>query len=773
MFSGTFQCYAVFCQSRRTLVAFMSFLQLILRSLRFHWRTNLAVACGVAVGTAVLTGDLLVGGSMRGSLRHLVLDRLGRIDEALVADHFFRAALADEWKAGAAAPAILLEVSIENADLQAAARANRVQLVGCDARFWRLGDGGLRRTPQAREIVLNQPLAQQLGVRPGDTVLLRLPRLGAIPADNALGKKRDTVRTQRVTVSEIIPAEGLGRFGLRPTQRISRNAYVSLSWLEARLEQPGRANAILVSDITTEKNSRELTAPGSLAGKLQLADYGLSVDHTAEGYRDITTDRMLFDPTAERAILNVVGGERQSTIQPALTYLANTLACHGREVPYSTITAIDFAARPPLGPFVSTEGKPVPPLGSDEIALNTWAADQLHAKLGDTVRVSYFEPESVDGQVHERSVALRLAAVVKLAGAADDRRLTPSVKGITDELTMADWDPPFPFDANRIRPADEAYWNHYGPTPKAFVSLATGRRLWASRFGQTTSIRVADAVGSLSTLHSPLSTLPPAAMGMAFQPVKLQSLLAAAGTTPFGVLFLCFSFFIIAAAVMLTALLFRLGADRRAVEIGTLLAVGFTRRKVGRLLLGEGLAVAAVGSVAGVLLGVGYAALMLLGLRTWWQAAVAMPELRLYMTTASLVIGGASGLVIASLAIWLSSRRLGRLAPRRLLAGQTIAESRASVPCPRSPWACRARVIELMLLIVALLPPLALMLVPLNEEIRAGALFASGATALAALLGLVRLRLRAGRTGSAVTVGRGNLMRLALRNAAPTRAAAR
>ena len=49
----------------------------------------------------------------------------------------------------------------------------------------------------------------------------------------------------------------------------------------------------------------------------------------------------------------------------------------------------------------------------------------------------------------------------------------------------------------------------------------------------------------------------------------------------------------------------------------------------GRLLLGEGLAVAAVGSVAGVLLGVGYAALMLLGLRTWWQAAVAMPELRL------------------------------------------------------------------------------------------------------------------------------------------------
>ena len=89
-----------------------------------------------------------------------------------------------------------------------------------------------------------------------------------------------------------------------------------------------------------------------------------------------------------------------------LTYLANTLACNGREIPYSTITAIDFADQPPLGPFLSAEGKPLPPLGPDEIALNSWAADQLHAKVGDTVRLSYFEPESIDGQVREKTVAL-------------------------------------------------------------------------------------------------------------------------------------------------------------------------------------------------------------------------------------------------------------------------------------------------------------------------------------------------------------------------------
>ena len=62
------------------------------------------MACGVAVGTAVLAGALLVGDSMRGSLRHLTLDRLGRIDEAMVTSHFFRAALAEEVQSGADIP---------------------------------------------------------------------------------------------------------------------------------------------------------------------------------------------------------------------------------------------------------------------------------------------------------------------------------------------------------------------------------------------------------------------------------------------------------------------------------------------------------------------------------------------------------------------------------------------------------------------------------------------------------------------------------------------
>ena len=67
-----------------------------------------------------------------------------------------------------------------------------------------------------------------------------------------------------------------------------------------------------------------------------------------------------------------------------------------------------------------------------------------------------------------------------------------------------------------------------------------------------------------------------------------MALLAANGTTQFNELFLAFSFFIIAAAVMLVALLFKLGIDGRADEIGLLLAVGFRRRRVARCCSAKG-----------------------------------------------------------------------------------------------------------------------------------------------------------------------------------------
>ena len=898
----------------------MSLLRLIFVSFLHHWRMNLAVALGAAAGTAVLTGALLVGDSMRGSLRALTLDRLGKIDEVLAPGRFFREKLADELKetndykeyGESLVPAILLPASMENPNTQN--RANRVEVIGCKKDFSDLflpspsgseavlnlpspsgrGAGGEGReiknlqsnsttpsphpnplpkgegTANAREIDLNQPLAEKLGVKPGDAVILRLPRPGVIPSDSALGEKRDTVRSYRLTVHEILPAAGLGRFSLKPSQQEPLNAYVPLDWLQERLEQPGKVNTLLLglNEIGEESIERYwLDTPPKITlrdvlsrvraiitGRNQIQsssnvfsggiflhwsfpldlseDLGLRIAKAPKGYVNLTADSMIIPPGIEAAIDNHEVQERMASsvsffpedkdeshyvFQRVFTYLANSVSHNGRDIPYSTITAIDFSADPPLGPFLSPDGKPVSPLADNEIALNTWAAEDLAAKIGDRIKVCYFEPESSHGQIREKTAEFRLAAIVQLGGAADDRNFTPSVKGITNIESMSDWDPPFPFDAKRIRPTDEKYWKDYGPTPKAFVSLAAGRELWGNRFGQTTSVRMAckpgysvpDSFTEEKFFQKKLQNWLQLGSGFFWQTVKLQALAAAQGTTPFNVLFLGFSFFIIVSALMLVLLLFKLGVERRAAEIGILLAVGWKPKKVRKLLFREGVLTALGGGLLGVPLGIGYAALMLWGLQTWWLAAIVTPFLKLYIAPGSLMIGFFAGFFMGVVTIFFAVRKISRIAPRQLLAGlpygamptpgamPTLAvgmrragKSRSSrissaqhahgqcghdtdeleKPPHPLPLSQRARGvltwIDILWIIFFSANLLFWLFARRLSDLEAGLFFGSGAIVLLLTLLVIWNHLRRGATGAAVAVGGGNLFRLAVRNAA-------
>src|SRR5258705_13510853 len=103
---------------------------LVFRGIVYYWRTNAAVVLGVATAVAVLAGALLVGDSVRGSLRDLVLQRIGRTDRAVVSTGFFREALAGELAANAAivgaAPLIAVEGVVS--DQASGRRASRVQV---------------------------------------------------------------------------------------------------------------------------------------------------------------------------------------------------------------------------------------------------------------------------------------------------------------------------------------------------------------------------------------------------------------------------------------------------------------------------------------------------------------------------------------------------------------------------------------------------------------------------------------------------------------------
>ena len=223
----------------------------MLRSLSYYWRTHLAVAIGAAVAAAVLTGALLVGDSVRGSLRDLTLDRLGEIDVALVGERPFREALSDDLQSSlpdaGIAPLLLLRGSAVHAGTES--RASQIGILGVDEHFARLfpeaGELDFSRRPGQLfpSAYLSDALADELGAKVGDPVVLSYERPSDIPQETLVGRQRaeQTVEALRLTVVGVVPERGIGGFGLRTQQTRSFNALVELGRLQRSLFGRGAA----------------------------------------------------------------------------------------------------------------------------------------------------------------------------------------------------------------------------------------------------------------------------------------------------------------------------------------------------------------------------------------------------------------------------------------------------------------------------------------------------------------------------------------------------
>jgi ABC-type lipoprotein release transport system permease subunit len=687
----------------KTRGAALSATRLTVRSLAYRWRSNLAILSGCVVGTSVLTGALLVGDSMKGSLRDWTLERLGRIDYALVGAHFFTQALADRAAESTAshrdplervAAAILSHGSIRN---DSGALATDVQIVGTTSSFWRMFDD-LADDPDAlaNQTVANDRLADELSLTIGANVVATVQVVSAIPREGLLGERDEdrSVRRLGLVVDRVIPTRGVGRFHLEATQRLPKTLFVPIAALAKAIGQPDRANALFISARSAEARRSAAVADRLLDSVMTLEDYGLSL-RVSQPYRYVSVESrsQILSPRIAAAVDRAAGVMNAPTA-PVMTYLVNTIAIGSREVPYSIVTALDTSASSPLGPL-PTHPSTVE-LEPNEILINRWTADQLQAKLGDEVRLEYYVVGPT-GSLVTASHRARLAGIVALEGSAADPGFTPEFPGITDVRHVGDWDPPFPIDLKRIRKSDEDYWDRLRTTPKAFLRLDDGQRLWGTRFGRLTSIRlplparkpesaIESAIDYLNPIgrilgHSTrpreferrfeatlLDRLSPQDLGMTFLPVKEHDLAAGAGSTNFGELFFYFSFFLIVSAALLVGLLFRLGVERRAGEIGLLFAVGMSRRHVRRLLLVEAIVLVAAGATIGLPGAVLYAQTMIAALSGWWQSAVRAPFITFHATVPTLLMGWLGAVLLALSAIVWSLSRLSRTTIARLLA---------------------------------------------------------------------------------------------------------
>lgn len=813
--------------------------QFVRRSLSHYARTHFAVALGVIVAAMVISGALIVGDSVRDSLKAISLARMGAVDHALVTHRFFReasvAALSQQpefqKRFATAAPALVFQASLERKSatgstlssansMPTKTRSAGVTLYGGDERLWSLLSTEGTKPPSEKGIVLNARLAEQLRAQVGEEVTIWVELPATIPRDSLLGgKEEQTTQEIKLTVEAILSeSAGAGRFDLQPSQQFPKVAFVDLHALQKSLgleeversrrnpnAKPARVNAMFVSardrhDAQTEKAVEAAEAlTRQLRDAITLEDFVLRLVPNGErGYVSLESERMILeDSLAESA--EQIAKKLNVASSPVLAYLVNLITLESDPKKFSKYSIVAGIPDPttlpkPFGPVEllgeNQSNDATRKLRADGVLISEWLAQDLGIRPEDLnaenakrpkVRVSYHKVGS-RGELPEEEKLFEVQGVLPLKGVlAGDRGLTPHVPGITDAETFNDWDQPFPMKLP-VTDRDEDYWDHYKATPKAFFNLDAAKSWWSSRYGAQTSLRLAlpasDVGGDQAAAaaqfsnrfaHELLQSLKLETLGLGIQPTKWFGLRAASGTTDFAGLFIGFSFFMILSGLMLIALLVRLGIERRSSEVGLLAAIGFTPDRLRRLLFRESFSVTLTGGVIGTVAAVGYAGLLIYGLKTWWVGAVGTTLLALSVRPLTLVIGFVMTLIASAGSAWWAMRGLRQLSPKALLAGQT---ELVELDVTQATRRRRTSRIGVALLCVCVLTTLAVVSgsVPAAEAFSGFSwptvlFFVVGMSALVASLCAISVWLSGEEFAPVIGSGRVALLRLSLRNA--------
>lgn len=725
----------------------MSLFKLARRSLAFYWRTNIGVLLSVVVSTSVLTGALIVGDSVRESLMMMVNARLGKTEFALVPQQrFFRAALSDELASELdtmTAPVLQVRGLMTNSG--GSKRANRVEVLGVDERFYRIGN---QENPVVKDfndkVILNEPLAARLGVNKGDEIVLRIEKPGLMSRDVPLAPDSDLSTTFRLEVGGIADQTQFGRFSLQSNQIAPLNVFVPLDWLQEKIGRSEQANIMLVAS-NRENNITIEKANEAIKKSWKLADAELeSRRFSGRDIFEIRSKSVFIDDNLGRAALSA--GDNTVGI---LTYFVNELRLRDKSTPYSMVSAIQSSRD--VNSIIPAD------MRDDEIIINRWLADDLEARIDDSLELTYYVM-GLARKLEQQSTSFRICKILPMEGPAIDPDLIPDFPGLADVDNCRDWDPGIDIDLNMIRSKDEQYWDEYRGTPKAFVTLIAGRKMWANRYGNMTAVRYKLNNQSEQDIKEKiLKTIDPASVGLFFMPVRRQGNKAGGGSTDFGQLFLGLSMFIIMSALILTGLLFVFGVENRSEQIGMLLAVGLPHKQVRRLLLIEGGLLAILGAIIGTVIALLYTKTMIYGLATIWRSAIAGSQIQFYYKVSTLFIGAIAAVIVSWIAIWFTLRKQISRPARELLAGVLRWQYFKS---KRSSKGMIGFIIAAMVFTGAVLM---LVLMGTGEGSSAsGAFFGAGALLLIAGLGVSHslLKIAAGRWNRAVT----SLAGLGLRN---------
>jgi putative ABC transport system permease protein len=619
----------------------LNFQTLTNKNIRFFARYYKLVSLAVVIMVAVITGSLVVGDSVRATLVRRVSERLGNTETIIFSrNSFIDKKILDTPLFEKSARGILLT----NGFISCSGKLIPVFVWGVDDMSVTKGTARI-----------NPALAKELAINHPDDIVLRLPATGMVPSGSLFVTENYTT-SLRLSCNGIVETDEGGNLSMKNEQVIPFNIFVNRDELAETLKTEGKINLILANNHIPSSDLENIW------------DYGYSgmSAKPEDEFAEIVSDRVFLQKEVVETIIR-----NNSNANRLFSYMANSIEHGDISIPYSFVTAMDA---------YRDEALP-----KDGIILSDYSADRIHARVGDTIHLSYFVSEDLK-TLSTGVLQFRVCKIVPLADFLNDRTLSADFPGLSDVERCTDWDSDLPIDMNMITAEDEEYWEQYRNTPKAIIPYEAVCGDWGNAYGNATAIRVEGR-------NPDFSGLTPEMFGIQLIYPREAGLYAARNGVDFSGLFLALGFFIIISAILLMMVPLSEMLYKRKRETELLQSLGFNRKRIIRMLWTESAPIVLLSSIAGVIAGLLYTALIMWLLGSVWKGATQTDGFSVYPGTFTLLAGLVAG---TGLSLWVLRITITRsLKGKRHKAGQTALSLRV-----KKTWAVISGILAIFIIIL-------------------------------------------------------------------------
>lgn len=581
---------------------------------------------------AIIAGSLLTGSSVRQTLKNNTENKLNNAGILISSGlRYFDPSLSGKVKEKLNVNCVsIFETKGFSRNFNTGESALNVQVFGVKDDFFSFNPNSTISELKTGEVLINSKLAEQLNIGLGDDIIIRFKSISSIPLNAPFAPDKDPQESLILSVGGIADEDAFANFSLGISQLKPLNVFLKLEDLKDAFEGKLKTNRLLIE---ANNSISESIVESTLKEVLAIEDIGLQIREIKDlNQYEIISDRIFIDKSTIDVIKNA-----SPKASPIITYLANSIEANGKQAPYSFVSA--------LPENINSE---VPK--DKGIILNQWLADDLQAKIGDSVNITYYVSEN-NRLVEEQSTFV-VEKIVAIEKQWADTQLMPDFPGISGSESCSNWDAGVAIDLDKIRDKDEDYWNEYKGTPKAFVNYSEGVKIWGNNFGPATALRFSNVAES-QIRNELKGQLNPKQLGFSIQDVYAQGISAAKNSVDFSTLFLSLSFFILASAILLLTLLVTSYFDQRKKQIKTLFALGFKNGTIAKMLLIETATVSFLASLIGVFLGIFINDLIIYALNSVWEGAVQTNTLTAYNDYQMLALAFLSTFLIALFVLYI------------------------------------------------------------------------------------------------------------------------